>query len=82
MDFQMKIPRLVIPPIRIPKGLIHFWVGPWEISIPPSDITIFPGLELLKETVVFDSEWVWKYFMETLDKLAEDFYKAHSEEKK
>jgi len=58
MGFKISLPRLAIPAIKIPKGIISFWVGPWKVTIPPGDIQIFAGKELLPATTVFDSEWI------------------------
>jgi len=63
MSFQLKIPRLAIPEIKIPKGIIHFHVGPFEVTIPPADIVLLPEIQLLAEIVVFDTDWILSWFI-------------------
>jgi len=59
MGWQLKIPRLAIPQLKISKGqLLDISIFGIGIKVPPFDITFWPEIELLPETVVFNSEWV------------------------
>jgi len=70
LGFVVKIPRLAIPALKISKGfLFDRWLGPLHVVIPPEDITFWEEIVLLEEITVFDSDWIWKFWTETIDKI-------------
>jgi len=56
---KITIPRLAIPALRIRRGfLLDIEILGQHIRVPPSDITLWPEIQLLPETTVFDPEWI------------------------
>jgi len=56
---KITIPRLAIPALRIRRGfLLDIEILGQHIRVPPSDITLWPEIQLLPETTVFDPAWI------------------------
>jgi len=98
MNPKITIPRLAIPALKIRRGqLLNVSVMGVGVVVPPGDVQLWPEIQLLAETTVFDPDWITeivKAMMPTiaegvfkavepyLDKLAEDFYARRSKEKR
>jgi len=65
---KITIPRLAIPAFALKAGQLLdislFGVG---VKVPPVDIQFWPEIQLLPETVVFNSEWVTTAIEEKAD---------------
>jgi len=56
---KITIPRLAIPAFKLKAGqLLDISIFGVGIKVPPVDIQFWPEIQLLPETVVFDTEWV------------------------
>jgi len=94
---KITIPRLAIPALKIPRGLLlDIDILGTHIRIPPSDIELWPEIQLLPEITVFDPEWITRGVVESmtptiiqavfnavepyLDGLAIDFYARRGKE--
>jgi len=56
---KITIPRLAIPAFALKTGqLLDISIFGVGIKVPPFDIQFWPEIQLLPETVVFDTEWV------------------------
>jgi len=81
MTFQIKIPRLAIPEFTVKRGQlldVEFMGLRWVV--PPMDITFWPEIQLIPETVVFDSAWIWEFGAKILSENVDAVIKAMEEE--
>jgi len=94
---KVTIPRLAIPALKIGRGrLLDISIMGVGVVVPPSDIQLWPEVQLLPEITVFDPGWItdivtgmmpaiaegiFKLVEPHLDKMAEDFYARRGKEK-
>jgi len=83
VSFKVTIPRLAIPGLTIKRGqLLNVTLFGYGVVVPPVDFTFWPEIELIPETVVFDSAWIWEWWYKVLGDKVDAIIQAMEEELK